>query len=84
MTRARPQEAGRPKSPAERSRRLRSRKAKGVHVIRVQVDEDQARALIAEGWLRPRHDNGVLHVTRKDIGRAIEELLKDLADGEDG
>jgi len=72
------------KSPAERSRGLRLRKARGIHVIPVEVSEDQARALIENRWLRPRHDNGVLRVTRKEIGRAIEALLKDLADGADG
>ena len=70
-----------PATPAERSQSLRSRKARGVHVIRVEVDEDQARALIENRWLRPRRENGELRVTRKEIGRAIEELLKDLADG---
>lgn len=73
-----------PATPAERSRSLRSRKARGIHVIPVEVSEDQVRALIENRWLRPRHDNGVLRVTRKEIGRAIEELLRDLANGEDG
>ena len=81
MTRARPQEAGRPKSPAERSRGLRLRKACGIHVIPVEVSEDQVQKLVENRWLRPRHDNGVLHVTRAEIGKAIEALLKDLADG---
>ncbi len=71
-------------SPAERSRALRSRKARGIHVIPVEVNEDQVKALIENRWLKSRQDNGVLRVTRKEIGRAIEELLKDLADGADG
>jgi len=70
-----------PKSPAERSRRLRSRKARGIHVIPVGVNEAQVRKLIENRWLKPRHDNGLLRVTRAEIGRAIEDLLKDLADG---
>ncbi len=73
-----------PKSPAERSRSLRSRKARGIHVIQVEVNEDQVKALAENRWLGSRQDNGVLRVTRKDIGRAIEKLLKDLADGADG
>ena len=70
-----------PATPAERSRRLRSRKARGIHVIPVEVNEDQVRALIVEGWLKPRQDNDVQRVTRKEIGRAIEELLEGLANG---
>ncbi len=73
-----------PKSPAERSRSLRSRKAQGICVIQVEVNEDQVKALMENRWLKPKHDNGVLRVTRKDIGRAIEGLLEDLADGQDG
>ena len=81
MTRAKPKKAGRPKSPAERTREWKHRKARGVRVIPIEVSDDQVRGLIAARWLEPERKNGELHVTRKEIGRAIEELLKDLANG---
>ena len=84
MTRAKPKKAERPKSPAERSRGLRLRKARGVRIIPVEVSEDQVIGLIAKRWLEPERKNGELHVTRKNISRAIEELLKDLAVGANG
>ncbi len=73
-----------PMSPAERSRSLRSRKARGIHVIPVEVDEDQVQALIENRWLKPRQDGDLQRVTRAEVGKAIEELLKGLVDGKDG
>ena len=81
MTRARPQEAGRPKSPAERTREWKHRKARSARVIPVEINDNQVRALITRGWLEAQRKNDDLHVTRNNISRAIEALLKDLVDG---
>ena len=40
-----------PKSAAERQRRLRERRAAGMHVLQVEVSDEAIARLIALGWL---------------------------------
>ncbi len=64
---------------AERTRRWRERQQQGTRVIPVEISEDTIRALIAQGYLEARRDDGGLRVIRADIGEAIAAALEEWA-----
>ncbi len=63
---------------AERVRRYRDRKRRGVKTVRIEIDGDIASLLVAEGYLEP--PTGARGVVRAaDVAEAIERKLRDEA-----
>ena len=60
----------------ERTRRYRERRIQGVMAVTaVEVTDKLLRAMIAEGPLEGKVENGETRITRADLAEALNDLL---------